>query len=128
MQMAKIQQEIAHFRQLVAERGAVTQDKLLDEYWSSYHTARALLDITAARMCLDSIGKLTGFMDTTINHKVSGTVNHEHRDAVASLSVHELRALAAGEVSLTVGDSHEQPQAQASDTVDTPSNVVDFSP
>ena len=116
MQMPKIAKEIARVKDEAAERGAVTQDRLLTEYWSSYNTARSLLDITAARMCLDSIGKLTGFMDQNINVKHSGSVSHNLSDRTDA----ELDAMwdkwTQIQASVTV-DMHELPQAGTTDTV-----------
>jgi hypothetical protein len=74
----KISQEIARLNTRNAERASVDIDWLTAELKSSYLSAREKSDITSARMCLDSLAKLHGFLDShsTLDVKHSGQVSH----------------------------------------------------
>ena len=48
----------------------------MSEYWDTYRASRTSEDHTAARMCLDSLAKLTGLMVDRRETKTTSTVEH----------------------------------------------------
>ena len=76
----KISAAIARTKAGIAERVDVSQDRLVSEYWSTYHASRQLEtpNLTAARQCLDSLARITGLFDahSTLDVKHTGQVTH----------------------------------------------------
>jgi hypothetical protein len=76
----KVSTAIARLKAGTAERVDVSQDKLVAEYWDTYHASRQLEtpNLTAARQCLDSLARITGLFDahSTVDVQHSGTVEH----------------------------------------------------
>ena len=88
---ASVTAAIARLKAGTAERVDVSQDKLVAEYWDTYHAARQLEtpNLTAARQCLDSLARITGLFDS---HSVVD-VQHstvEHLSAVSLDTLQEL--------------------------------------
>jgi phage terminase small subunit len=88
----KISAAIARHKAGIAERVDVSQDRLVSEYWSTYHAARELEtpNLTAARQCLDSLARITGLFDahstSTLDVRHTGQVTH----ALAQASMAQL--------------------------------------
>ena len=88
----KVSTAIARLKAGTAERVDVSQDKLVAEYWDTYHASRQLEtpNLTAARQCLDSLARITGLFDahSTVDVQHSGAV--EHLSAVSLDTLQEL--------------------------------------
>ena len=88
----KISTAIARLKSGTAQRVDVSQDKLVAEYWDTYHASRQLEtpNLTAARQCLDSLARITGLFDahSVVDVTHSGTVNH-----LQSVSLEKLEEL-----------------------------------
>ena len=88
----KISTAIARLKAGTAQRVDVSQDKLVAEYWDTYHAARQLEtpNLTAARQCLDSLARITGLFDahSTVDVQHSGAI--EHLSAVSLDTLQEL--------------------------------------
>ena len=88
----KISAAIARLKAGTAQRVDVSQDKLVAEYWDTYHAARQLQtpNLTAARQCLDSLARITGLFDShsTVDVQHSGAI--EHLSAVSLDTLQEL--------------------------------------
>ena len=81
MRLPKIAQAIARYKHGIAQKTEVSEALLVSEYWSTYQAARTgtgtgAPDLTAARMCLDSLAKLTGLMVDRRETKTTSTVEH----------------------------------------------------
>jgi len=89
---ASVTAAIARLKAGTAERVDVSQDKLVAEYWDTYHASRQLQtpNLTAARQCLDSLARITGLFDShsVVDVTHSGTVNH-----LQSVSLEKLEEL-----------------------------------
>jgi hypothetical protein len=101
---------IARLKSGTADRVDVSQDKLVAEYWDTYHASRQLEtpNLTAARQCLDSLARITGLFDahSTVDVQHSGTV--EHLQSVSLDTLQELlTAIDSTSVTLSIeaGDS-----------------------
>ena len=89
---ASVTTAIARLKAGTAQRVDVSQDKLVAEYWDTYHAARQLQtpNLTAARQCLDSLARITGLFDahSTVDVQHSGAI--EHLSAVSLDTLQEL--------------------------------------
>ena len=88
----KISTAIARLKAGTAQRVDVSQDKLVAEYWDTYHASRQLEtpNLTAARQCLDSLARITGLFDahSTVDVQHSGAIEH-----LQSVSLEKLEEL-----------------------------------
>jgi hypothetical protein len=95
---------IARLKSGTAERVDVSQDKLVAEYWDTYHASRQLEtpNLTAARQCLDSLARITGLFDahSTVDVQHSGTV--EHLQSVSLDTLQELLLAIDSTVTLSI--------------------------
>ena len=109
----KISTAIARLKSGTAERVDVSQDKLVAEYWDTYHASRQqeTPNLTAARQCLDSLARITGLFDShsVVDVQHSGTVNH-----LQSVSLEKLEELLEA-IDSTVTLSIEAPDSEDSD-------------
>jgi phage terminase small subunit len=71
---------------------AVTHDWMVAEYLDTYRDARNVGDLTAARMTLDSLGKLTGLM---VNRTELTDKRNPVRDQLAGMTLDAVMALMA---------------------------------
>ena len=89
---ASVTAAIARLKAGTAQRVDVSQDKLVAEYWDTYHASRQLEtpNLTAARQCLDSLARITGLFDShsVVDVQHSGTVEH-----LQSVSLEKLEEL-----------------------------------
>jgi hypothetical protein len=88
----KVSTAIARLKAGTADRVTLSQDRLVAEFWDTYHAARQLdtPNLTAARQCLDSLARITGLFDahSTVDVQHSGTVEH-----LQSVSLEKLEEL-----------------------------------
>jgi len=107
---ASVTTAIARLKSGTAQRVDVSQDKLVAEYWDTYHASRQLEtpNLTAARQCLDSLARITGLFDShsTLDVQHSGTVEH-----LQSVSLDTLQELLLA-IDSTVTLSIEAPDSQ----------------
>ena len=98
----KISTAIARLKSGTADRVTLSQDRLVAEYWDTYHASRQLQtpNLTAARQCLDSLARITGLFDahSTVDVQHS-TVEHL---SAASLSTLEDLLIAIDQRSVTL--------------------------
>jgi hypothetical protein len=110
---ASVTAAIARLKAGTAERVDVSQDKLVAEYWDTYHASRQqeTPNLTAARQCLDSLARITGLFDShsVVDVQHSGTVNH-----LQSVSLEKLEELLEA-IDSTVTLSIEAPDSEDSD-------------
>jgi hypothetical protein len=100
----KISTAIARLKSGTADRVTLSQDRLVAEYWDTYHASRQLdtPNLTAARQCLDSLARITGLFDShsTVDVQHSGTV--EHLQSVSLDTLQELLLAIDSTVTLAI--------------------------
>ena len=100
----KVSTAIARLKAGTAERVDVSQDKLVAEYWDTYHASRQLEtpNLTAARQCLDSLARITGLFDahSTVDVQHSGAI--EHLQSVSLDTLQELLLAIDSTVTLSI--------------------------
>ena len=108
---------------------AVTHDWMTTEYLDTYRAARDVGDLTAARMTLDSLGKLTGLM---INRSEVTDNRSNLRDELAAMTLSEVLTIrdelaealpAPGTIDSTARELHDGSPPGATDSVEQPRNM-----